>query len=114
MVHQENRRLKVKLATEFAHTIGFKGLSDFKTIIFKRDLLMGISFLRKNKELIIQTFKGYCRVQLRREIRVNSVIKIFRSMLRDAAIQGAVHTRKINFYLEDGRPSSCYCYKLLR
>jgi len=114
MVHLENRRLKVRLATEFAHAIGFKGLCDFKTIIGKSELVAGIPFLRKNKEVILQTFKGYCRVQLRREIRVNSVIKIFRSMIKDAAIQGAVHTRKINFYLENGRPSSCYCYKLLR
>ena len=75
---------------------------------------MGISFLRKNKDLIMRVFKGRSRVQLRKPIHANAVIKVFRSLLRDQAIQGAVHTKKVNLYTESGKPTSAYCYKLLR
>ena len=114
MARVESRRLKFAIASVFAKKIGFKSLSDSKTIIFKRHLLMGISFLRENRETIIKVFKGYCRAQLRRDIRVNTVIKIFRTMLRDPAINRAVQTKKINFKSEAGTPTSGYCYRILK
>ena len=106
MTHVENRRLKREIATAFAKTIGFQGLSDFKTTIYKTNLLFGISFLRKNKDLIMRVFKGRSRVQLRKPIHANAVIKVFRSLLRDQAINRAVQTKKINFKSVDGSPTS--------
>ena len=38
----------------------------------------------------------------------------FQELLGDQAIQGAVHTKKVNLYTESGKPTSAYCYKLLR
>lgn len=114
MKRVESRRLKFAIATVFAKTIGFKSLSDSKTIIFKHHLLLGIGFLRQNRETIINLFKGHCRAQLEREIRVNTVIKIFRTMLRDQAVNRAVQTKKINVKAGDGSSTSGYCYRILK
>ena len=98
-IRQNNKKLKIDLATELLCIIGFKHLDDKQTIILKEDLST--------------TFKGYLRKRLKRPVRnASDVIKVVRMVVKNDAIRKGIYIKKHNFP-KGHKKGSFYSYRLL-
>lgn len=105
---------KYSVALKMARALGFKSLNDFHTIITKHNFYTGLCFLRCHRNEILGCFKEK-RLQhrLKRRLKVDDCIRIFRSLCRDNAVRRGVFSKKVNCYV-NGIRTSRYTYKLMR
>ena len=104
---------KYAIALKFARVIGFMSLNDFGTVITQKHLHAGMPFIKTTGKEIISTFRSRrLRQRMKKSMRVNDVIKIFRTLCKDDAIRRGIYSKKVNVYV-NGKKTSRYAYQLL-
>lgn len=112
MLNQKEK--KYAIALKMARSLGFVSLNDFNTIITKDNFEPSLVFLRLNRDSIMRVFKER-RLQnrLKKKLKLEDCIRIFRSMCRDTAVKRSVYSKKVNCVI-DGKRTSRYAYTLMR